>query len=89
MRGRLRLPPIPFRTSLAVGEASKGDSSVPKQRYGFAANQYESGWITSSQLFDTPEEAAQAASKFMLVCLENAVPCDVRLLVNRSSEVEG
>lgn len=56
-----------------------------QERYSFAANQYDNGWITSARLFDTAEEAAQAAKEFLLVCLENGVPCDVRLIINRKA----
>lgn len=59
---------------------------MPTKQYTFAANQYDNGWITSSRLFDTLAEAAEAAKQFLIVCAENDVPCDVRLIVHHQAE---
>jgi hypothetical protein len=62
------------------------------ERYSFAAREgvvrfpgpEDDGWRTSGRLFDSIEAAGEAAKQWLVVCFENGVPCEVRLVVNRT-----
>ena len=55
-----------------------------KTQYTFATREAQD-WITSGRLFDTIEEAGNAAKEWLVVAFENGLCVDVRLITHREA----